>query len=150
MGKITNITKSKYESITGIVIDEELLDGRTQAKFLKDVEEYQTVDGKPRVATADDKGYETNELPTQYSKVIVEQKYGSGEATGFVGANYVTKDGRVKNYQAKFVLGKEIEIPETAVESLRRAKQFIQRKEEVQGKMRKVIREVQKYIIDRV
>jgi transposase InsO family protein len=80
--------------------------------------------------------------------VRVETKYGSGEVTAYVGAMYRDKDGNVKPFQAHFVLGEEVEMPTTAVDSLKGARTFRQFQEVVDGERRAVVKQVQKYIVE--
>ena len=148
-------SKKEFEDYTGLEITESLLDGRTQKQFLIDVAENQTVDGKPLDTQVYKNAYKTNKLPTQFKKIVVEQKYGSGETTAFIGANYVSRDGIVKNFQATFLLGKEIEVPSTAIPILKQAKTYKQFNEQIKTddgnqKMVKKVKRVQKFIVTEV
>ncbi len=149
MGKPYKIDSiAAYKALTGREPAKEIKDGRDTKTFLRDVTLHQTMDGKPMWTKAHERGYLTNGLPTPWRKVRVENKYGSGEVTAFVGANYRTKAGEVKNFQAHFVLGEEVEMPETAIANLKRAKTFRQFPEVVDGERRNIVRQVQKYIVE--
>ncbi len=142
-------TKKRYAEIVGREPGDREMDGRTLKKFLEDVTLHQTVDGKPMWTDEGRRGYRTNGLPTEWADVSVENKYGSGETTGFVGANYRTRNGEVKLFQAHFMLGEVVSMPVTAVASLKRAKTFRKFDEVIDGERRKTVRQVQKYIVEK-
>ena len=89
--------------------------------------------------------YETNQVDTPFVKITVEQKYGHGESTGFVSSPYV-KDGRVLQFQAKFLLNEEIEVPETAIAVIKAStvQKSFKNKE---GK--KEVKTVQRYVLSK-
>jgi len=129
-------------------VPEEVLNGRDIKEFNSDCTKHQTRDGLPLAVTphATKALYMTNGLDTKMVKIKVELKYGSDEVTGFIGCPY-NKDGQVKQFQAKFLLAEEIDVPATAVPILKAAK-LARKFKKSNGQEGKEVRYVQRYMVE--